>query len=297
MRQNTPSLSEQNDHLCGRFAAMASPCEILFDSTDKTLVAPFFAKVIHETKRIEAKYSRYIKGNPLYKINNSAGKAVRIDEETYGLLNFAKTCFDISNGKFDITSGILRKVWKFDGSDNIPSAASVKKLLPFIGFEKLSFTSTNIVVPKGFEIDLGGIGKEYAVNKAAQLLAKALPKTSVLLNFGGDIQVTRPRQNAPYWQVGIENPSNAKGSAVVNIAKGGLATSGDANRYLEKNGKRYSHILNPFTGFPIEDAARSVTVASEHCIQAGLLATLSLLQGAQAEDFLKQQDAVFWCYR
>jgi thiamine biosynthesis lipoprotein len=297
MTQQTPTLSLQGDYICGRFFAMASPCDILFDCTDLAKVKPFFLQAVAETKRIEAKYSRYKNDNLLYKINNSLGKPVAIDDETVQLLNFANTCYEVSQGKFDISSGILRKAWKFDGSDNLPTKQQVKALMPYIGWHRVSYNDTSILLPEGFELDLGGIGKEYAVNKAAQLLQAALPQLSVLVNFGGDIQVTRERKQSPYWQIGIENPTSEQGTAVVNIAKGGLATSGDANRYLLKDGKRYSHILDPSTGYPIEHAARSVTVASEHCIQAGLLATLALLQGEHAETFLQEQGLSYWCYR
>lgn len=297
MLETASKLTVNGDHLCGRFSAMASPCEILFDGKDIKRVRPYFFEAIAETKRIETKYSRYIPHNPLYQINQSDGKPLVIDEETFHLLNFAQSCYEISEGLFDITSGILRKAWKFDGSDNVPSVGKVNKLLPFIGWRKVHYTESSIVLPKGFELDFGGIGKEYAVNRVAQLLSKALPEVSILVNFGGDIQVTRPRQKVPHWQIGIENPTTQKGTAVVNIANGGLATSGDANRYLFKDGKRYSHILNPNTGFPIENAPRSVTVAGEYCVQAGLLATLALLQGENAEHYLNQQGVKYWCYR
>ncbi|WP_371195922.1 FAD:protein FMN transferase [Glaciecola sp. SC05] len=297
MIETKPTLNFEDGHLCGRFSAMASPCEILFDSTDKTRIEPYFLKAIAETKRIEAKYSRYIRGNLLHRINHSLGKPVLIDDETYQLLSFANTCYDISHGMFDITSGILRQMWRFDGSDNVPSVKAVGKLLPYIGWQRVIYSESQIILPSGFELDLGGIGKEYAVNKTAQLLNESLSDISVLVNFGGDIQVTRPRQDAPFWRIGIDNPTKQNGTAVVNIAKGGLATSGDANRYLKKGTKRYSHILNPVTGFPIENAARSITVASEQCIQAGLLATLAILQGDKAEAFLKQQGLTYWCYR
>jgi thiamine biosynthesis lipoprotein len=99
------------------------------------------------------------------------------------------------------------------------------------------------------------------------------------------------------WQVGIENPNNPIcGSAIVKIAHGGLATSGDANRYLLKDGIRYGHVLNPKTGYPIVGAPCSVTVAAEQCVQSGLLATLALLMGNQAETFLTQQNVTHWCF-
>lgn len=297
MQKIATELTLHGDHLCGRFSAMASPCEILFDCCNADTVKPYFLKAVEDTKRIEAKYSRYLKDNVLYRINQSAGKPVKIDNETYQLLCFAHSCFELSAGKFDLTSGILRKAWSFDGSANVPAHDKVQALLPYIGWQQVEYSQSHIQLPPGFELDLGGIGKEYAVNKVAQDLAQMLPSLSILVNFGGDIQVTQARQNSPFWQIGIENPSQQKGVAVVNIAKGGLATSGDANRYLLKNNKRYSHILDPFTGYPIEHAPRSVTVAADYCVQAGIIATLALLQGNNAETFLAQQGLKHWCYR
>lgn len=297
MTNKHPKLILNSDHICGRFSAMASPCEILFDCIDINSVAALFDKAVLETKRIEKKFSRYINANMLFDINHSNGKPIEIDSETHSLLCFADTCYNISNGKFDVTSGVLRKVWKFDGSDNVPNKQQVNDLMPFIGWSQVHYDENEVRLPRGFEIDFGGIGKEYAVNKVAQLLNDAFPDISILVNFGGDIQVTRPRKHVPFWQVGIENPTNNNGIAVVNIAKGGLATSGDANRFLMKDGKRYSHILDPHTGFPVDGVARSITVASDHCIQAGLMATLALLKGKSAERFLKDEKIVNWCYR
>ena len=225
------TITPKSDHLCGRFVAMASPCEILFDTTQMSVVEPILRLAYEETKRIEQKYSRYVANNLMFEINNSHTHSVLIDPETYQLLTVADTCFKVSDRKFDITSGILRKAWTFDGSNNVPSPESVEKLRSFIGWENVSFNETEVSLPYGFELDFGGIGKEYAVNKVASLLTQYLPNMSVLINFGGDIQVTRPREKMPFWQVGIDNPVDDNSSALVNIAKGGLATSGDANKY------------------------------------------------------------------
>ncbi|MEP4890876.1 MAG: FAD:protein FMN transferase [Aliiglaciecola sp.] len=276
---------------------MASPCEILVDSGDSELAKELTQVAYLECKRIENKYSRYQHNNLMFEINQSNNQAVTIDAETAKLLTFADTCYQISDGLFDITSGVLRKVWKFDGSDRIPTHPQITALLPFIGWQQVSFTANSITLPTGFELDFGGIGKEYAVDCVAKACQQLAPNVSVLVNFGGDIQVTQARKNHPYWQVGIEDPSNlSKGLAMVNIATGGLATSGDANRYLLKDGLRYGHVLNPKTGYPIQQAPRSVTVAAPQCIQSGLLATLALLQGKDAELFLQQQDCKHWCF-
>lgn len=291
------TLEQKSDHFIGRFSAMASPCELLIETQDSMLANHLTSVAYSEAKRIEQKFSRYLPSNPMAKINQSQGNPVNIDGEIFRLLEFANSCFELSEGMFDITSGVLRKAWKFDGSDRLPTPAAVKILMPYIGWGKVKYDQSSITLPKGMELDFGGIGKEYAVDCVAKLCAEYAPTTSVVVNFGGDIQVTRARHNKQPWYIGIESPENAEATKVLKIISGGLATSGDARRYLLKEGKRYSHILDPETGYPIEDAARSVTIAAPYCIQAGLLATLALLQGANAEAFLHEQGVKFWCYR
>ncbi|MCP3673805.1 MAG: FAD:protein FMN transferase [Gammaproteobacteria bacterium] len=277
---------------------MASPCELLIETDEKAIAHSLTLLAQQEALRIECKFSRYRHDNVLALINQSNSKPVSIDEETYRLLTFANTCYELSDGKFDITAGVLRKIWQFDGSDKVPAAADVKHLLPFIGWQQVQLNEQSITLPSEFELDLGGIGKEYATDKVASLIQQQAKGFSVVVNFGGDIRVTQPRKNNQPWYIGIENPLDEKtGTTMVRIHQGGLATSGDSQRFLLKEGKRYSHILNPFTGFPIENPPRSVTVAAEQCTQAGLLATLSLLQGENAETFLQQQNVTHWIYR
>ena len=296
--KNAFSIEAKNDHYCGRFTAMASPCELLLETQDHELAQQLTLLAWQESKRIEHKFSRYQKNNLLYQINHAIGSPVDIDDETYRLLSFAQTCYELSDGMFDLSSGILRQAWLFDGSDRIPPAQAVNKLLPLIGWSKVQFDHKTIQMPKGMELDLGGIGKEYAVDCVAKLCQLKAPDTSIVVNFGGDIQVTQPRKNQQDWHIGIESLADEKAAIkILKIKNGGLATSGDARRFLIKDGVRYSHILNPKTGYPIMNAPRSVTVAAPHCIQAGLLATLALLHGQQAEAFLQEQNLQFWCYR
>lgn len=291
-------IQQKNGHFVGRFFAMASDCEILVDTTDELVASQIIERLSAECLRIEAKYSRYRKDNIVYQINHAEGEAVSIDEETYQLLNLAQTCYELSEGYFDITSGILGKVWSFDGSDCLADQNEIDKLLPLVGFEKLQFDQQYIELPAGMALDFGGIGKEYAVDSCANIALTMVPEISVLVNFGGDIAVSRPKLDSAYWQVGVTHPNPQKDAKVlVQIAQGGLATSGDANRFLLKNGVRYSHVLNPQTGQPIIDAPASVTVAGDNCSQAGLLATMALLQGNNAECFLTEQDVKHWCIR
>lgn len=277
---------------------MASPCELLIETQDSMLANHLASIAYIECKRIEQKFSRYLPNNIMANINHSQGQPVGIDDEVFRLLEFANSCFELSEGMFDITSGVLRTAWHFDGSDALPTSDAVKALMPYIGWQQVNYNQSSITLRQGMELDFGGIGKEYAVDCVAKLCTDHAPSTSVVVNFGGDIQVTRPRHNKQPWHIGIESAENDKHTAkILKIISGGLATSGDARRYLLKNAKRYSHILNPKTGYPVEAAPRSVTVAAPHCIQAGLLATLALLKGAEAETFLANQGVKFWCYR
>jgi thiamine biosynthesis lipoprotein len=162
-----------------------------------------------------------------------------------------------------------------------------------VGFGKLQWQSPYLLLPAGMELDFGGIGKEYAVDRAYDLLA-ARDGTPFLVNFGGDLRANRPPAHGP-WQIGIERPDTERDATMLlDLEHGALATSGDSRRYLLKNGVRYGHVLNPCTGWPVSRSPRSVTVAASSCTEAGLLATMALLQGDRAQAFLDQQGVRYW---
>jgi thiamine biosynthesis lipoprotein len=276
---------------------MAGPCEVLVDGDDRRDARRALSIVAAEARRVERKFSRYRPDSVVSRINRCEGE-IEVDAETARLLDFAATLFELSGGKFDITSGALRKVWSFDGSDRIPSREAVEAARRTVGWDRVRWRNGRVRLEPGMEIDLGGIAKEYAVDSAARRLAEVLPDRSCLVNFGGDLAVAVPRGHGRTWRVGIEE-ARADGVArtVVPLVKGGLATSGDARRYLLKDGVRYSHILDPATGWPVRDGPRSVTVAAGTCTDAGMLATLAMLQGAAAERFLRAQGVPHWIER
>jgi len=281
----------------GSFYAMASLCEVIIDTDDKSLAHGLSQIAASEAQRIEYKFSRYIANNRVDQINNSQGTAINIDTETAHLLNFAHQCYLLSEGLFDISSGILRKAWTFKAGASIPSQQTINKLLPFVGWEKIIRTPSTISVPKGMQIDFGGIGKEYAVDKTLSLLIQH-SEVPLLVNFGGDLACNKSRNNGQPWSIGIE--STAKTGSTNNrlkITSGAIATSGDSQRYLLKDNKRYGHILNPMTGWPIEHCPRSVTTAAQNCTEAGVLCTLAMLNGRNAEMFLDNQEVKYWCQR
>jgi thiamine biosynthesis lipoprotein len=287
---------ESAGHWRGSFSCMASPCEILIDSDDQDLAQSLANLISAEALRIEQKYSRYREDSETSKINRSAGKTVSVDAETARLLDYADQCYRLSEGKFDITSGILRKAWRFDGSDRVPYPSAVAALLEHIGWSKASWQNPFLTLPLGMELDFGGIGKEYAVDRCA-LLCRQATSVSTLINFGGDMYISGPRRGDGEWIVGINDPYGGenKQAGVLRLHRGGVATSGDARRFLFKDGVRYSHILDPQSGWPVPDGPRAVTVAAQTCIEAGMLATFAMLQGAQAENYLKEQHVVHRC--
>ena len=279
--------------LAVRFTAMASPCEVLLPLMSEHAALAIGMLAAQEAWRVEKKYSRYRDDSVTAWIHQNRGTAIEMDPETASLLDFAAQCFDLSDGLFDITSGVLRRAWTFDGSDRIPDAGVIERLLPLVGFEKVQWRSPHLLLPAGMELDFGGIGKEYAVDRAYELLV-ACYRTPFLINFGGDLRANRPPAHGR-WQVGIERPdTDRQATMLLDLEYGAIATSGDSRRYLLKDGIRYGHILNPLTGWPAPESPRSITVAASSCTEAGLLSTVAMLQGAGAQAYLDEQGVRYW---
>jgi len=279
------------------FAAMGSPCELRIDSVDEELALGLGQVAEDEARRIEAKFSRYRPDSALSRINASEGEAIWLDEETAGLIDYAAQCFELSNGLFDITSGILRRIWRFDGSDRVPTPEVIRTFKPLVGWDKVTWRRPTLTLPPGMELDLGGLGKEYAVD-CALLKVMAIDDAPVLVNFGGDLRVSGARRDGSRWRVAIDSvfaPGTPDG--MIEIASGALTTSGDARRFLQKEGIRYSHILDPRTCAAVVDPPHAVTVAAATCIEAGFLSTLAMLHGREAEQFLRQEGLVAWWVR
>ena len=277
---------------------MASPCELLTDVDNRAKAQQLTDIVANEAWRIETKFSRYVHGNIIHKINSSHGRTVSVDAETAQLIEFATTLYGLTDGGFDITSGILREVWSFKGKKKVPTKAAVARVVKSVGWDKVVWDTPMLTLKSGMQLDFGGIGKEYAVDRAGQLI-NAMTDASCLINFGGDLVVTRPRKDGKSWSVGIEQADSPAGKAsrLIMLRQGALATSGDTKRYVLKNGKRYGHVLDARTGWPIEGAPRTVTVAADTCLEAGMLTTIAMMQGSEVIEFLEAQDVRYWCLR
>lgn len=289
-------LDEHETHLAVNFTAMASDCSVLLDTQDRELAEFLGSMAADEVRRIERKFSRYRKFNPIHSINHSTGMTVTVDDETARLLDYADLCHELSDGRFDITSGILRYAWRFDSSASSPDPAQIAELQQRVGWRRVSWRSPHLRLPAGAEIDLGGIGKEYAADRVAMLLQEHTD-TAILVNLGGDLVARGERSSQHYWHVGVDSVDPEQPMAGLSLQQGALATSGDTRRFIELDGKRYSHILDPLTGWPVEDAPALITVAAPTCMEAGMLSTLAMLMGDQAEAFLDAQSVQYWIQR
>ena len=268
----------------------------LVDTPDDKVGAEVGEIVKAEALRIEAKFSRY-RPSVVTRINENAGRPTEVDEETADLIDYSVECYGLSEGRFDITSGALRKVWRFDGTGAVPTEGELREVLAFIGWQRVVWERPTLRLGAGMEIDFGGIGKEYAVDRALALVAEHTC-TPVLVNLGGDLRVSGPRRDGTPWRVAIEHVDRTGTAAgLLELTRGALATSGDTHRHVLSRGSRYGHVLDPRTGWPVVEAPRSVTVHADTCSEAGLLAKLALLRGADAEAFLRAENVRAWCMR
>ena len=263
------------------FRAMNAVNEVQIHCADADFAAAAAARAIEEVGRIEAKYSRYRDDSVVASINSQAGGApVPIDVETRALLLFADACYRQSGGSFDATSGVLRRAWRFD-SHHVPGEAELAPLLALVGWESVELTAATVRLPlPGMELDFGGFGKEYAVDRAALVLKQAGAE-SAMVNLAGDLAILAPQPGGEPWRVGIRHPRRDEMVlASVPVSSGAIATSGDYERFIEVDGVRHCHVLDPRSG----RAARgfqSVSVHAPSCLVAGSATTIAMLKGAR----------------
>ncbi|HET9579010.1 MAG TPA: FAD:protein FMN transferase [Usitatibacter sp.] len=263
------------------FRAMAAENEVQLHAASETHAAAAARFAVGEVKRIEAKYSRYRPDSVLSRINAAAGgEPVGVDEETRRLLVFADACYRQSDGLFDATSGPLRRVWKFD-VPRVPTDEELEPVLELIGWPRVVVSGHTVRLPRaGMELDFGGFGKEYAVDRAAVHLRDA-GIASGMVNLAGDLTILGPQPDGSPWRVGIRHPRKPDALiATIPVYSGGIATSGDYERFVEVDGVRHCHVLHPRTGRPAR-GLQSVTVHAPTCLVAGSASTIAMLKGAE----------------
>lgn len=271
------------------FKVMAGPAEIQLVDIAALDAAKIAQTLISEAQRLEAKYSLFLADSVTSQINAApTDQGIPIDQETAALLDVAQQAFDLSSGLFDVTSGVLRKLWSNTRS-TIPDESEIAQTLELVGWNLIVRDRSTIRLARaGMRIDLGGIVKEYAVDRLVTLAQENGVKAA-LINLAGDM-----RCFGSQWQVGIRDPFSSAGvHSTISLNDGAVATSGDYERFIKIDGVPYSHLVNPKTGWPIKSFA-SVSVCSSTCSHAGILATTAMLMGVEdGRELLKQSGCVY----
>ena len=255
---------------------------------------------IAEIRRIEQLFTTYNDDSQTNLINKNAGiKAVSVDKEVFDLIERSIGISRITQGAFDISYGSIDKsLWNFDKTmTSLPSAEEAKKMVYLINYNNIILDKTNYTVflkEKGMRIGFGGIGKGYAAEMAKKLLI--LNKvTSGIINASGDLTTWGFQPNGKPWTIGIANPDlPAAAFSYIEISNKAIATSGNYEKFIMIDGKKYSHTIDPKTGLPIS-GIKSVTVISSNAEFADAMATPIAIMGIKAGLYLINQIPDLYC--
>lgn len=288
--QTTQHIPKSQALCVHNFHAMGSPCCLQFYAATPDQAQHVATQVQQRILKLEQRYSRYLPDSIISLVNSRAGTGCNTppDAETFALLRYAQQCYTESDGLFDVTSGVLRQIWHFNQAHiALPTPETIAALLPLIGWEKVQWSAETLYLPEaGMELDFGGIVKEYAADLAASVCIN-LGITSGIVELGGDIRIIGAMPDGRGWPVAIRDPRQPERSvAQLELTAGALASSGDYERFQMINGVRYSHLLNPQTGWPVS-GLRAVSVIAEQCVIAGSLATIAMLKAHSGQGWLK----------
>ncbi len=267
-----------------KFPAMGTSCEIQFQCNDQGVAEQFKKAALDWVGNFEATYTRFKDSSLVSRINRAAGEDwIDIDPETEALFDLCDRFHFITQGLFDPTTLPIIKLWNYQAKHpRIPTADEIENAKDLIGWDKVERKPGKVrLVKAGMGIDLGGIGKEYAVDRVS-LLARDLGIGDLLVNFGGDVAASGHPPGYTHWHIGIEDPGDP-GNCWGSLALNGLcvASSGDYRRFFEIDGQRYGHIVDHRKGYPIANKVKHVTVVSRTCTEAGILATAACLLGEE----------------
>jgi thiamine biosynthesis lipoprotein len=266
---------------------MGSLLNVTVWTADQGAAQAAIAEVFTEFDRLEDLMSTWRKGSDVLRLNAAAGKdAVKLSPEVIEVLGLARHYSELTGGKFDVTFAALSGLWRFDQDMDrvVPSRAAIAARLPLIGWQDLvvdAAAGTAALRRRGMSVNLGGIGKGYAVDRASAILRRR-GFADFLVQAGGDLYVGgRPKGRA--WRLGIQDPRGPADTpfAIVELSNATFSTSGDYERFFMQDGRRYHHIIDPATGQPAM-ASRSVTLVTSKAVEADALAKAVFILGPDA---------------
>lgn len=276
-------------------------CSIEIREMDKSKAEELIDNAFVEIGRYEGLLSRTIAGTDIYKLNNAAGQQLTVSPETAEVMSIGYNISKDTNGLFDITVGQLTNLWNFSSeSPKVPTSSDVKTAIETIGYKNLHLheTTASLKNPNTW-IDLGAIAKGYIADRVSQYLVDN-GVTCGIVDLGGNIVTIGTKEDGSKWNIGIEAPYSDRTEAIggVPMENQTLVTSGTYERFFEEDGKKYHHILDPATGYPIDSDIVSVSIlgdigSSVYC--DGYSTTCLLLGTDKAVDFMKDKKGFEYC--
>jgi thiamine biosynthesis lipoprotein len=275
------------------FAALGTNCEVQYAAPGGTSQAGAFEKrAVAWVSAFEAKYSRFRSDSLLGRINDAAGRDwVAVDAEMEELLKLCDMLHFMTQGVLDPTTLPLIRLWNWKADHPVvPTADKIAAARRLVGWPKVQREPGRVFLPEeGMALDFGGFGKEYAVDLVAQI-AMDCGITDALVDFGHDLRALGSPPGRPGWHIGLEDPERPGNSWASTAVQGGrgIASSGDYIRCFVADGRRYGHIIDPRTGWPVGNGCTQATVIAPTCLLAGILSTTAFVLGVPAGiDFIQ----------
>jgi thiamine biosynthesis lipoprotein len=277
-----PLLWSKDDWCRANFRAMGTHCQIIFRAPSRKQATAFRDQAVSWVADFERKYSRYREDSMISEINRAAGSDwVEIEPELESIFALCDHYHWSTQGVFDPTTLPLLKLWNYQVErPTLPGEDEVEHSMSLIGWQRVQRKPGKVHLPlAGMALDLGGIGKEYAVDRVMEQ-SRAFGINDILIDFGRDIRATGEAPQDGAWSVGLEHPlDQGRCWSGVLISNRAVTTSGDYVRGFEIDGVRYSHIIDPRTGRPVANRCHSASVIAPTCTEAGILSTTALILG------------------
>lgn len=237
-------------------------------------------EVSNKIKEIEELWSTTLADSEIYEINNNQGTPVTISDETKELITYALDMADKTNGALNPTLYPIIKKWGFTtGNYNVPSQNEIDNLLKNTDYKKISIENNQVLIDENMELDLGAVGKGYAGDIVSDI-AKKNGISSGLINLGGNVQLIGTKADGSKWKLGLQNPFGEDNIGILEVADCAVVTSGNYERYfVGSDGKRYCHIINPYTGYPVDNTLVSVTVVGKEGKMCDAISTALFVMG------------------
>lgn len=253
---------------------------------------------VTEIQRLDTLLDKNDPKSDIFRLNHAQGAMIPIEPETEDLLSLARTYAKQTSGKFDPTINAVSELWAIGSErERVPPGAELSQALRKVGYKNLVLSRGQAQLKDGATVDLGGIAKGYAADRAVQILREYGIEHAVL-SLGGNVYVLGSAPNGQPWNIGIQDPDDKQDIiATLSLSNCSAVTSGDYERYFEQDGIRYHHIFDPKTGYPGNSGVRSVTIICESSTQADAYSTALFLMGMErGMEFYHQQggfEAVF----